>query len=534
MTASGISILAALLYLSFLSGHFIGDGIRWLPAITQSHHPPIGDVRHLLSPTLGWAWYHLALLLGYRGDPIPLIQSMNALLAGVGIGLYYRFLERVTRDRTASAWGCLLLLFSYSYSTHATDMTEIMPSFPVLIASLLLSLRSARLKSHLLAAGSALLFSVAGVIYVTSLLCGLVPIFLLVKGADPDQPPDLRLARTFFLSLLLFVPILFIFSYLLQYPNPLEAARAILAFRERGLANPDFNWIHLGGTFFGWAGAFLGLRDFNGGLHLLLNPMTGWARWNLGVLLFMTAMMAALGLPLFSALKGQPHSRRPIGDLWVPLAFLWLAPEILFLGYVGPSNNKIWVHPLPGFICLISCVLAFLLRFSRQKTWVRIWACALLGVVAGVNGALYWIPRRFTPSPYWEDAQRVSGTMNKEGLLVSESYDSVTNYAGAIFRKDVFSFFIRGAELGFDNAALEDSLRQTVARHLESGGHAYFLSLFDPPPGGWGLGLGGKRGLDYTMLDAYRRRSVRIFLIPSLTKEYRRPVWLWEYKGESR
>lgn len=182
---------------------------------------------------------------------------------------------------------------------------------------------------------------------------------------------------------------------------------------------------------------------------------------------------------------------------------------------------------------MILCGLALLYQSDSYRKAAKRWIVAFAGIVVGVNLTVHMVPRHLSPSPYLEDAKRVAEMMQKEDLLISEDFDGVSVYVQAIFKENVFSFYVTGSELAFDNTRLYRSLRETVDRHLRNGGRIYFVSIFDFPPNGRENSLGVRRGLDYSMFDFYRQQSQPILPLRSLVQESGQPIWLWKYEEPS-
>jgi hypothetical protein len=519
-------------YAIFLSQHYIGDGVRWLSVITQSVNPPVDWVRHALFPTLGWAWYHLWRILGYDGNPIPLLQMMNALAGGIGAALFYLFLKHLTHDRVASIIGCVLLSLSTAYNAHATDMTEVMPSFAVTMGALMFALQSARRESLLLAMLSALLVSLATGLFISSILCvPAVAFLMLVVSQQTRSQKHIKTPLAFVTATSVLTPLVFILTFSLAYSSSiLETVRFVIEEQQRVadmVLDAGFALNRFGGVLFGWADAVLGLQKFSG-IRVLFSSLNTWeAWWNLGILSLLIMMIGMLAGSLCLRLRGRDMP-------WWPWLFglLWFIPGVMLAWYTEPTHSKLWVHPLVGFIFLITWSLGLLRLRSRLGWALRIWMASFLILVAGVNIFANMIPRAFTPSPWMNDAHRLAEMIRDQDLLISESFNPVSVYFSSVFNRsnNFYSFFVTGHELKFNNNALRVHLHRTIDNRIQQGGHIYFLGVFDET---WGHTLrekiSEKKGLDYTMLESYRRDAFPIFRVPSLEGPSQ-SVWLYEYR----
>lgn len=535
--AAGWAIVTAGLFLMFRSQQYLGDGVRHLPAITQATWPRLSEVRHAGFPLLGWAWYRLMQALGYHGDPIPAVQAMNAICGGLGVGLFYLLAVRLTRDRAASGWAALLLAASAAYNNHATDMTEPMPAVPLILGSTLLAIRGAQRQRISWVFLGAVGMTLAAFLYLTSVLTAIAIAWLMLAvGRAQGHRRPWALAAIFLVATGLGVSAAFLAAYRPQAASWGETVRLILSERAAVLGtlpNPGLKLIHFGGTVLGWAGAILGLEPSAASGRFILAHLHTWpARWNLGIVVFMTVMTTLLVRMLRQSRR--QHLNRVALPRWLwGFGALWMTPGILLAWGLAPAYDKMWLYPLLGWYFLLACSVASLREAGRWRRGARLWLAVLASTVVGVNLLMNMAPRRILPSPYLEDAKQVVAVMGERDLLVTESYDLVSVYTEVIFRRPVFSIFVTGWRFGFDNDRLYDRLRSAMDDHRRAGGHIYFIMLFDPPAEGWEAGMGGQRGLTYQPVLAYRRDAKPVLLITSLSNDLGRPIWLWEYPEQT-
>ncbi len=128
--------------------------LRWL------FHP-----HHLLFNALGYGAWRLAQAFGYRGGPLVVLESLNAVLGAGGIAVFYLTLRRLMQR---SRWLPLImasgLALTFGYWATATDGRVNMPSTALLLGAfytlciLLDSPRPGRAAVLGLLAGAAVLF----------------------------------------------------------------------------------------------------------------------------------------------------------------------------------------------------------------------------------------------------------------------------------------------------------------------------------------------------------------------------------------
>lgn len=522
-------------FLLLRSQHYIGDGLRWLPTITESGSPPIGFVRHALFPALGWSWYRVGRMLGYAGDPVPLLQAMNAVAAGLGVGLYYALLKQVTGDRLWSITGCILLAGTNAYSMHATDMTEVMPAVALMMGAFVLALHAAWRASVIWTLMSALFASLAMALNMVSVVdVPAVALLLLCANGPSADRRRVVLPSVFLVACVVNGLLILIGAFRLAHTDSVVGAiQYVLGEpqRVRGAITAGFTLGHLASALLGWAGAVFGLRDFLG-MQLLATDLlvVRWqAWWNLAALVFlvtMTGMLARMIWRLFRW-EGKPCWPWAVGGTWV-------VPGVILAWYTVGTYEKIWVHPLAGFVFLVVWGMAGLRLTAERRRMVRTWFASVVVFVVGLNLVTNVAPRHFTPSPYLSDAHRIAQILGKHDLLISASWNDVSVYVSYLFGREKanFDFLVVGMQLGFDNVALRGCLNRRILAHLAVGGRVYLLGFFEVSSQEWMKTLAGGKGLDLGIVTPLQQQSVALFPVKSLgSGRDRRPVMLWEYRG---
>ena len=142
IVAGVIGILFLALYLITQSSYYTFDAVSYAQQILTYEHTGnlfwIFHPHHLLFNGTGCLLWLLAKTFGYRGGPLPVIQTMNATLGAIGLSLFYITLRRIlTRSHTLAVLLTVALGCSFGYWVCATDARVNMPSITCLIAATL-------------------------------------------------------------------------------------------------------------------------------------------------------------------------------------------------------------------------------------------------------------------------------------------------------------------------------------------------------------------------------------------------------------
>lgn len=127
-------------YLTTLTHYYTFDAVSYalqIRTFARTHDPKwLFHPHHLLFNALGWCVWRLALIAGYRGGPLPVLQAENAAFGALGVGLFYLCLRRIlTRSRTIALLISTALGVTFGYWICATDARVNMPSTVLLIAA---------------------------------------------------------------------------------------------------------------------------------------------------------------------------------------------------------------------------------------------------------------------------------------------------------------------------------------------------------------------------------------------------------------
>jgi hypothetical protein len=501
--------VSATAYISLLSVHYIGDGIRWLHPITDSVAPPGGGVSHLGYPALQWTWNRLVAGVGSQHHDFATIivrlQAFNALTGAAGLALFYTLLVRWRTRWTAALLATLGLAGSYAFAVHATDMTEVMPSFPLAVVALLLAFRPRAGSSRIVAAVAAALFlSLAGAVYLNAFLLapavavGLVDSDFLSSGGRLG--PRLRaVAKN---------PRLWVFGLVL-----LGCAAGILAVSRLShdpvLADPTGQGAyghltvgHVLGLAFGLANAAFGLVGFDGGSRFLRGGLHGPQIYNffaVGAALLLVVLVAAW---TYGAWRSNPDWRQPLVAIG-----LWLLVPLGFAAYWDNTYTKLWLAPLAAWWALIA------LGISSRPGLGR-WMPALTMMIAVVTAdlVLHVAPNHFQPDSAVIEATVLATRAGPNDLVVATGYETVGADYEALMRKPFLSYVATAYHHPGDPVGLDRAVDERICQVQQNGGTVYVVALLDISRGQWSPFLGDRLHLNFDHLQGLREQSTRIQL----------------------
>lgn len=512
-------------YVSFLSKHYIGDGLRTYRAAIDSPTPPIGPAHHLLAPTLAWLYFRLGKGIGYAGDDISLIQSMNALFGAVGVGLFFPFLMAITGSLGASVLGVLLLAFSRAYSMHATDMTEVMPSFALSMAAFVFALKVGKARGFLWAILAGLGVALATSVYQTSLLdVPAITVVMLFGRQEVAEAKERNYgpAIVFLSSFGVFVGAIYLTAFrLTQAATLTEALGLATQIHPRMSVAGSFNPIHVFGSAFGWANAVFGLRDWLGGTRLLERGLNWIVVYNVSILLFLIATTLFLARAYVAI---TPDVRRGRRYVFYGL-LLWFVLPALFTAYWIATHEKLWVHPTAAYVSLVCFLFGSVVGWRSLSASIRWRATACVGglvvLTIGINVLFQLIPNRFHVNRELEEARQISKIVRDEDLVIGEGNDPVSVYFQTFARKPYLSYFsLAYYELGMDRDRMAKFLREKISEVRRRNGHIYFLALLDISQKDWRRFLSNRFPLEYYHdLDIYRSNKTLVMPIRSYSQD---------------
>jgi hypothetical protein len=92
----------ALFYLSFHSYFYNFDGVACAVAVELSDFKHLVHGNHLAYGVVGWAFWSLWRLLGYRGPALLALQTLDSLLGAGAVAVFYSALRRARVDRAVA------------------------------------------------------------------------------------------------------------------------------------------------------------------------------------------------------------------------------------------------------------------------------------------------------------------------------------------------------------------------------------------------------------------------------------------------
>jgi hypothetical protein len=492
---------AAVVYLVLLSNHYIGDGIRWYHAATQSAAPPAGGFRHLVYPSLQWLWYRGFTAVGWQGQGavavVARLQALNALLGAVGLALFTVVLLRLGAGWRPAVVTTLGLGASYAFAQHATDMTEVIPSFPLAMGALLVALSTRAATSRFVApAVAAVLLGLAASIYLTSILLAPAVFAALTirAGIGSDRMGQSAGVRH---------PRPWVFAAMLLGAVALLGGIAA-ATQDRQLADPtahasygDLSAAHVLGLAFGLANAQFGLVDWEGGNRFLRNGVHPAQVFDLGVTSVSLVTLLATGIWGFRAWRGAPELRRPILILG-----LWFVIPLGFAAWWANTYTKLWVLPIAGCWALLSMPL-----WGRPGRWRWMSALALVGAVALVDVGIHLGPNHFQTDPALTEADQLSRLVGANDLVLATGWDQVGVDFGTLYQRPYISYIDAAYRHFGDQERLDQELNRSICNTLAKGGRVYAVALLDLSRSQWSDFLGGSLHLDYGALTPLRQSS---------------------------
>jgi hypothetical protein len=498
-----VAAVAALAYALLHSRDFtVVDGA--VRCVEVFYHPNLffHENNHLLYPVDVLLWHRLLGLLGIGArDPVEylvLTQGMNAVAAGLCLGILYFLLRTATTSHRTALFGVSLLGLSRAFLLHATNAAEPMVGLLWSLVGVLLAAEARRRSRPLLAFASGAFFALAMATYQSMILLAPAAVLLCAAG------------------------------------RPRGAYRALSALLAGGLcgaaATYGFAYSRTGAV-----GAGKMVRRFFS-LGGAPGVFGGLSARKLALLpLGLVANLVKILPPDFLGFRSllRLHSR----DFTLPLLSLALA-AVLCLSLL--AAGRLWRGwgslPAPARLAAISalagllaaCLAPLIWEPLYDKLWLQPLVClhALLALgLAAMPGPSAPLPRRAVPwlalaalasnlpravsdhrgpTPHLQEARQVAANVDDRDLVVL-NWDKISVLYGTFWggspRRHRFDFPTLAIQLG---GRAPEALRRQVAEALARGGRIYFLGILDPSPREWDAFLGGKTGLGYAVLDHYR------------------------------
>jgi hypothetical protein len=436
---------------------------------------------------------------------ITRLQAFNAIAGAAGLAIFYELLVRWRARWTAALLATTGLAGSYAFAVHATDMTEVMPSFPLAVAALLVAFRPRTGGSGLSDAVKAALFlGLAAAVYLNAILLapavavGFLDSFVL---SDTD-----RLGRrvrsvitnprlwVFGLVLMVCVAGILVISRLSHDP--------VLADPTGQGAYGHLTISHLLGLSFGLANAAFGFVGFDGGTRFLRGGLHGRQIYNLLAIGAALVMLVWVAIWTYRAWRSNPDWRQPLLAVG-----LWLLVPLGFAAYWDNTYTKLWLAPLAAWWGLIA------LGISARPVLGR-WMLAITFMISVIAAdlTLHVGPNHFQQDPALTEATALATRAGPNDLVVATGYETVGAEYEALMRKPYLSYIDTAYHRPGDPVGLQRTLDARICLVQQRAGTVYVVSLLDINRDQWSPFLGDRLHLDYNRLDALRRQSTSIQL----------------------
>jgi hypothetical protein len=548
--AESLLVLAVgfVLYTLLLSRHHIGDGLRWLPMFTRESPPQYADCRYYLFPYYGWVLNRMFLALGLpyvleglAGPELARIvffQAVNALWGAAGMALFYAFLRACRLTRAAALVGVTVGGLSNAYLMHATDMTEVLSSVPLMLSGLLLI--KSREGSSWACYGGVALIAVSACFYQAA-ASAILPACL-ISGFAARGVTE----RGAYHWKLMIRPVLMGASCFGVF-----TAVAILCRLIHPPADPAFGiWrTTIGGGMyghltlrnftlglFGFGNALAPLQDWHGGWHFWTSSRPALT-FNL-VVLSLAYLLVAVLISRGTWGRARLVQQRQVGVLVGALC--WLLAIYVGTSYFEPTYEKLWLFGVLAVAILAALAFdaspiegpatprGWALRADRASKPAIVSVAIILAAASMAQGAL---PRRFKPNDGLEAARVLRSVVSERDLVVYPGWDPPAVYVTSGVVPLSGSFFCLVPETiaaDFSAQSVARQLHERVSQTLASGGRVLVVSLLDASPDDWRPFYGEQLHLPYELFRDYRENSFVFLTLPGT----RGPVVVYEYRPE--
>src|SRR5262249_56598832 len=123
--SAAISLIALGLYLPFLAIQYDTNGIVEAESLEAGALATLLNKNHILMRPIGFIAYHAFRHLGYSGNSLVVLQTIDALCGAAALGFAYAAFKSVTQDRLAAVLGAVWLGTSFVFWYFSTDAAYI-------------------------------------------------------------------------------------------------------------------------------------------------------------------------------------------------------------------------------------------------------------------------------------------------------------------------------------------------------------------------------------------------------------------------
>ncbi|MFH1486106.1 MAG: hypothetical protein ABIH46_08550 [Chloroflexota bacterium] len=477
MIAVTLFLAFLVLYLSSLSNNYSPDGMSFAVMTTRGPENTrlFFQAEHLLYPAVPWLWYQMWSLFGYTEGALRPLQVLNAIFGAGGIALFFIFLRRIFDEKAGagllSILGALALGLSYGYWFHSTEAENQIISITFVIAALLVLTRVRRGQSSPLTfaglafvAGLAVLFHATAVLFLPSLLLGLLP---------ESRARRASLMLCIGLMSLMVVPLLVIGITAYNYHSRADFWHWIFAAQAKGVWG-NLQVDNLAEAARAAATAVL----YSGHFPNLTGSDEASALAPAGSILTGVILVGALSV-LGYIIYRWPRFRR---ERWTVVALVWLVPTVVFNIYWAPEDIQFWIAAFVAMVVLTGLVWSDLL--DRCTSWRRpLQGLAVMAVIVLLFGNFFGAmhPRSdLETNVGYAEVICLQGKTSESDLIITPGWDWPSGYLPYFARREVLSLadaYLLEAQGDSDGLTLV--LQQRLSETRDRGGRVFAVRLFD-------------------------------------------------------
>jgi len=322
---------------------------------------------HMLYRPIGFVIYEVARLSGYRGRSVEILQYVTAILASLGVGLFFMAANQLTGNLVAATVSTVFLVASWSYWTFSTDAYYITPAAAAVAGALAILLWRPKLSvlSSVIAGlvgALAVLFWQANVFLVPSLLVG-----ILWTQRTSTLQSRLMLASVFLVSLGATVGVSYGLGATLAHGHFAfgELVRWASSHSSQGQVPLWGKWSidRIPAAASSAVAAFVPVWE-GVGLRSLMKGVLDW-----GKVLPQLSLVALVLLCVWSAIKLVRRRARSGDIVWLGLSYLAYVP---FIVWWDPCEPKWFVVPSVFLVVLLAEIWS---RDTKPKQYIVLGMC---------------------------------------------------------------------------------------------------------------------------------------------------------------
>lgn len=459
---------ALMLYLPFRSTQWDLNGIIEARAI-DSGGAELVSANHMLYRPLGFAIFVTARSVGYGGHLAEILQYITAIMAGVGVGFFWRWVKNLTDNVLAASIASAFLATTWAFWAFSTDAYYITPAAAVVTGALVILSSQARLaykavvKLGLLVA-LAILFWQANIFLIPTIVVGLF--WTHRANTLKETLIGVGLFLTIISTIVGFVYLIagtqvYHLSSIRDFANWLlshsSEGKVILWGKWSADRLPAATGSALASFIPVWEG--LGLRDALRG---------NFSGDKLLAQLSLAAFVFLCGMTFIEAIRNR-GAIKPVHSNLVLLGLGYCA-YIPFIIWWDPYEPKWFVIPNLFFVAMLALVWNVL--FNERRHYVIVGAFILIIAVANFTYTIW--PRHSRPNPSVQLAQCFAANATEKDTVVVVDWDWF-DYAS-------YFFGFRGNHLSLIGDAADKPrkvqlIKDSIAEVNKQGGHVYMRDL---------------------------------------------------------